>query len=106
LSDLRRKRKLRVQPGPVPLASAQLVFRDDRERRRDPAGSTVVGPDADATVRVFCEGGGAENGRYATPQTALIFPIVSNISYRPALKCVDHFELLRGSSCSPAGLSP
>src|SRR4029077_5595098 len=32
-----------------------LVFRDDSERRRDPAGSTVVRPDADSTVWVFRE---------------------------------------------------
>src|SRR5216683_1993103 len=53
LSDLRWKRKLRVQSRSVPLASTQLVLRDDGERRRDPAGPTVVRPDADTTVRVF-----------------------------------------------------
>src|SRR5580765_6208272 len=53
LSDLRGKRKLRVQSRAVPLASAQLVFPDDRERRRNPAGSAVVRPDAVATVWIF-----------------------------------------------------
>src|SRR6266446_724983 len=53
LPDLRWKRKLRVQSRSVPLTSTQLVFRDDSQRRRDPAGSAVVGSDADTTVWVF-----------------------------------------------------
>src|SRR5207249_5694935 len=55
LLDLRREGQHRVQSRAVPLASRQLVFRDDGERRGDPAGSAIVGPDADAAVWIFGE---------------------------------------------------
>src|SRR6185295_17665620 len=55
LFDLRRKGQLRIEPGPVPLASVERVFSDHRERRRDPTGLTVEGPDAVAPIRVLRE---------------------------------------------------
>src|SRR5262249_33682906 len=50
--DLPRKRQLRIQPGAVQIASTQLVFAQDRERRLDPTGAAVETADHVAAARV------------------------------------------------------